>query len=153
MRQHWLACKALTSESSTVNASAADVHQSDAAARPSGATTSTAGADSDASWKECGEIPAPEAYAALKLQVQVVRETVVCVQPCVQPASSASTTQERKKETQVGEEEEEETKERFIRSPKLGQEEGEGETTRPAACSCSLPRSQTNHRIASSFLH
>jgi hypothetical protein len=93
MRQHWLACKALTSESSTVNASAADVHQSDAAARPSGATTSTADADSDASWKECGEIPAPEAYAALKLQVQVVRETVVCVQPCVQPAHpSAATT-------------------------------------------------------------
>ena len=41
-------------------------------------------------WSDVGQIPSPEAYAALKLQIQVVRGCVVCVQP-IQPTTTALT--------------------------------------------------------------
>ena len=39
------------------------------------------GADADWEWSDIGEIPRPEAYAAMKLQVQVMKGTLICVQP------------------------------------------------------------------------
>ena len=48
---------------------------------------SRTGTDAGWAWMDIGEIPRPEAYAAMKLQVQVVRRTLLCVQPA--PPSGA----------------------------------------------------------------
>lgn len=48
---------------------------------------SSGATDVDWRWCDIGEIPRPEAYAAMKLQVQVVRRTLLCVQPAVASGS------------------------------------------------------------------
>ena len=52
------------------------------------ATETDAAADPEWAWADIGAIPSPEAYAGLKLQIQVVRGCVVCVQP-IQPTTPA----------------------------------------------------------------
>eukprot|EP01043_Picozoa_sp_COSAG02_P001011 COSAG02_NODE_20_length_53673_cov_86.864841_46_plen_647_part_00 len=42
---------------------------------------SCGGDDTDWKWSDIGEIPRPEAYAAMKLQVQVINRTLLIVQP------------------------------------------------------------------------
>lgn len=72
-------------EAETAHASHSD-DRTEGAARDR--VVSCGGADADWEWSDIGEIPRPEAYAAMKLQVQVMKGTLICVQPA--PVADAS---------------------------------------------------------------
>ena len=75
------------SETETAQGNQSDDTTEGASGGTAGVVSCT-GADADWAWMDIGEIPRPEAYAAMKLQVQVVRRTLLCVQPA--PPSGAS---------------------------------------------------------------
>lgn len=70
---------------STTEAETAHGNQSDDTTEGAGGGTSSVVSsgsdDADWKWSDIGEIPRPEAYAAMKLQVQVIARTLLVVQP------------------------------------------------------------------------